>query len=291
MDEIKFLKPLNAIPKSELNIYRLRAPQVNELTLMKTARIFDLKGDRRSGRFSKDADKLTYIEGPFEVTLYQRSGALRYSDSTRWQVDKGGNLDITDEEAVKIASKFIKDKNLDTIVEYKLLKVTRLYAGTLELKTNKGENHVIDAAVVFQHNVNNIPVDGPGGKVIVYMDHNKQITGYDRIAREIETVFTKIPASELRSPKFAEEDLIRNWKGSLNGKGRIEVTETRIGYFEHDRGENQLYLQPAYIMPLQLISLDGKVVMKSVHIVPMASKPPVPIIPRLRPKVEQPPRK
>ncbi len=276
MAEITFLNRLPELQPVDTSIYLLKAPGVNEPSLREIARRFDLKGDLKSGEYFKDSEELTYTEGPFVVTLYRSSGTLRYYDRTRWQVDdRISNVEFSDDEAVEMAKRFISQSELIPLAECELSKVSHLRVGTMELDSDFAEERVIDVGVIFKRTVDGLPVHGSGGKVTVYIDHNGDVTGFERIWRDISEVYREVPFEQLRPPEYAERSLNRylRWKK----RGRTEVEAVHFGYFELGKGELQRYLQPAYIMSFRLIGPeigpDRRMITKSIHVVPAASKP------------------
>lgn len=276
MAEITFTNPLPTLQPVNANIYRLKAPGITESFLRETARQFGLNGDVRSGEFFKDDEELTYTEGPFVVTLYRASGALRYYDSLRWQMDdKISNVGFSDEEAVEIARRFIAQSDLVPLAECELSKVSHLRAGTMEFDSDFYEERVIDVGVIFKRTVDDLPVLGPGGKVTVYIDHNGDVTGFERIWRNISHLYREVPFEQLRAPEYAERSLDRYLRSKKNG--RIEVEAVDFGYFELGKNELQLYLQPAYVMSTRLVGPefrpDMRMTVSLTHVVPAARKP------------------
>jgi hypothetical protein len=73
---------------------------------------------------------------------------------------------------------------------------------------------------------------------------------------------------QLRLPQFAEEDLIAHY--GKPGRGIIEVGEFRFGYFELGWEDEQQYLQPAYVIPLMLISPNERFRTGAEYVVPAA---------------------
>jgi hypothetical protein len=290
MTKINFLKKLDKTPEIDTSIYRLKKPRVDEPTLLETAKLLKLKGDKESGAILASKDKLTYTEGSFVVSLCGHSGGMHYYDRSRYQVDDGkSQIDFSDDKAVDIAKKFIDQSKLVGKDKYKMLKVSHLNVGSIERGSTKAEERVIDVGVAFTRTIDEVPVEGPGGKVVVYIDHKGEVTGCKRIWREIEKVHVKVPHGQLQSPKFAEEDLSKYWQ--VEGIKNIDVMETRFGYFEFGWGKSQQYLHPTYVMPLTLVSTERRVVMKSVHVVSAAPKPIEPIMPPHKVKRKEPIRK
>jgi len=269
--ESAFLKKITAPISLNTNIYQLKAVRVTDKSLVDSGRLFRLTGDPKRYELTKLPGALVLREGSIQLRVCSVSGALRQIDKNLWQRDDGhSSLDIGDNEAVALAKKHIEETKLVPLAECSVLRVTRLRVGTLDKVAGTREERVIDVGVVFQRLVNQVPVEGPGGKVVVFINPQRQVTGVQRMWREIGSVVKAVPFAKLAPPKFAEDHLVKYWKDAPIG--RLEVTDSRFGYFELGAGQSQKYLQPAYIMPVTLISPDGHFVMKTVHVVPAALK-------------------
>jgi hypothetical protein len=280
MPKYQFLTKIPTPPQQRAQIFRLAPRRVNQETLFGLAQRFGLKGDLKTGSLYQDALQMTYREGSFELMLFHASGGLRFHDNARWQVDDGkANVTFDDAIAVKMAQRFIEELAVVPLEECKLLRVARLNVGVVERGTDVAEERVIDVGVAFQRMIDNVPVTGPGGKVIVYIDHNGHLTGVDRIWREIQDVYR--PDVELQSPESAQQDVVRHW--GEQGSGLIVIEDLRFGYFEMGWDEAQSYLQPAYFLPLTITAtaghFAGRPVMRAEHFVAAATKPPEPLIP------------
>jgi hypothetical protein len=265
--EYSFPRSLPAPRARRTHIFRLKPASVSERAVRTIARRFKLHGDAKSGTWHRDPTKLTYSEGPREVSLYHGSGGWRFRDTARWQRDDGrSNLDVSDGAAVEIAQKHVERLGLAGRAERELGQVTRLHVGVAERATGYVEERIIDVGVAFRRIVDGVRVEGPGGKLVLYLDGNGEITGVDRLWRDIQAVHR--PTGRLRSPRAALGDVEKAW--SAHGAGRIEVTAVRFGYFEHGWDAAQRFLQPMYIMPLRLTSYDERFVAGSEHVVPAA---------------------
>ena len=286
MAEVRFLGRLDAAPKVKTQIHALAAPGASAKTLRDFAAKFGI--DSKEATQAQDATTFTYTAGQHVLTLYKASGAIRYQDATRWQIDDGkSDLKMSDATAAKRALAVVSKHGLARASECDLLKVSRLTVGEANTETKRGNERVIDVGVAFQRTVGGVPVDGPGGKLIVYLDHKGELTGFDRIWRPISGVQAQV--KELRDPQVAEEDLLRYWKA--HEAGRIEVQGMRFGYFELGYRDAQRVLQPAYVMPLTLFSQDERIRMKSVHVVPAATNAVGKFMPPPKKVVKQRPRR
>lgn len=288
MPEVNFIERLEATPKVKTQILALGSPGASAKAVREFAQ--SLKLEAANATQAQDATRFTITAGQHVVTMFKASGALRYQDRSRWQVDDGkANLKISDAEAEKRARALVSAHKLASAREFKLLKVSRLTVGEASVEEQRGSERVIDVGVAFQRLVGGVPVDGPGGKLIVYMDHNGELTGFDRIWRPVAKV--QAPVKELRPPKAAEEDLLRYWTRET---GRIDVLEMRFGYLEFGYQARQAVLQPAYVMPLRIVSpaKDGQdeIAIGSVHVFAAAANAVGRLMPPPKKIVQQPAR-
>ncbi len=288
MPEIKFLARLKETPTVKTQILRLAPPSVNEKMLHDFSNRLGLQGTRQRGILRQDADSLTYTEGTNMIQMFRASGGIRFADQARWQIDDSkSEVKITDNDAISMAQKKIQQIELVPLKECRVSKVTRLRAGSLEKASGKFEERVIDTGVVFQRMIDKVPVDGPGGMVVIYLDHNGDMTGFDCIWRKVLEVYK--PVDKLQTPQFAETKLSTFYKDFKID--RIDVKETRFGYFEMGWTYAQQYLQPAYIMPVTLFAQrEGTMIMKSAFVLEAAVTPVGTLMPKRKVIKAQPPR-
>lgn len=272
MATINFIKRLAARPTVKTGIFRLSAPLVNEKTLLAVARQLKLTGDRTKGVFIDDNETITYKELQYRITISKLSGGIQFVDEQRWQVDDGvANITFDEKKAVNIANAFISQSKIVPLQDTKLLKVSRLSVGSQEKGKSATSERVIDYGVVYQRYIGGIPVEGPGGKLIIYINAEEKVTGFEKIWREIQVEYKPVPSLELKEPKLAES-LITRYFSTLK-QSLVDVHETRFGYFESGKNEKQLYLQPAYVMPYTLKNDDNRILMNSVYVTYAALKP------------------
>jgi hypothetical protein len=285
MADVNFVKRLDAPPKAKTQIYALAPPGASAKALTAFAKELGVASAR--AEHGQDPVALTYAAGQHVLTLYKASGAIRYQDRTRWQVDDGeANVKLTDEEATRLALALVSKHGLARPPECELLRVTRLTVGELNAESKRGSERVIDVAVAFRRLVDRVPVDGPGGKLVVYLDQQGELTGFDRIWRPIRA--PQAPVRELRPPKLAEADLVRSWRAHA---GRIDVTDMRFGYFELGYQDAQRILQPAYVMLLTLVAPDQRMTMKTAHVFAAAANAVGRLMPPPKKAVPQPARR
>jgi len=256
------------LPGSPPPIFTLRAPRVNERALLDLAHTFKLKASEQAGSTSRDASTFTYSEGAFDLTLHRASGAFRFKDRTRWQIDHRSNVELSDEDAVKLARIHLSRYKL-LPEDSKVLRVSRLHVATAGPDRKMQDHRVIDVAVCLQPVVRGVPVDGPGGKVIVYLDHEGKMTCLDHISRRPGPVYRKV--TRLHSPEHAVDAAKRTW--AARGVSEAEVREIRLCYYEMGWNDEQRYLQPAYIVLAMLIGRDERIKTGDIYVTPAAVNP------------------
>jgi hypothetical protein len=278
------------VPQERVRIFRLARPRVHQKTVLAHARRFGLKAHTKIGALCQDARQMSYSEGSFKIVLHHASGGLRFFDQARWQVDDGmSRVEFDDTTAIAMAERVIEAHSVVPRAEYKVLRVTRLNVGLAEKSTGYAEHRAIDVGVAFARLVDGIPVEGPGGKVMVYLDAKGDLTGVDCLWRDILDVHSEhVP---LRSPQEIQQEAVREW--GVEGTGHVTIDDVRFGYFEQGWDTPQRYLQPAYLLSMTLTAtervLADRAIMRFGHLGAAAATSPERLVPRLqRPRPQAP---
>jgi hypothetical protein len=267
MAQIEFVKKLTKIPAGKVQIFKLAKPNVTKDTVMAEAEKLQIPIEKKI-EIHEDAKKLSIYDRRYLIAVYYRSNALQYRDKSKWQKDNGKiNIIAEDKEFVNAAERILKKQCLTPSDTEKLLKVSRLKTGLID-REGQGSERTIEITPIFQRVIDGIPVDGPGGKIAVFMNKKKEVTGINRIWRKIEKVHIRNP--KLNPPEFAVEYL-RKYYAEYNE--RITVEDFRFGYFEQDKNETQEYLQPAYVLMLKIGEAKDAIQSYSVHVIPAAVEP------------------
>jgi hypothetical protein len=254
------------MPRGALRIFRCADPEVTERAAGEEAERFGLRVGSRFGATRFGAEKVTYAQAQQEVTVYRGSGGVRYRDLTRWQLDSGAAVDLGDDDAVAIARSFVERHELAPLAECRLDRVTRLRVGLVDRDATTAEERVIDLGVIFRRVIDEVPADGPGGHVMVYIGADGEVTGADRIWRAIADVDREVET--LRPREWLEERLRRR---GPDARSRLEVHQIRLGYFEHGWRTRQEFLQPAYVVLGTIRSLDERLHRRTVYAAPAAT--------------------
>jgi hypothetical protein len=283
MAEIRVTGNIIAMPHKRANVYQFKSPVHSEKHIRSLARRLGMRADANSGSLTSEAEKLTYSERHFELTLFRGSGGFRLIDRSRWQVDdRQSDLQIEDAAAVRLATNLIKKNKLAANTDMKLLKTARLRVGHAMRDGKQASERTIDVAVAMQRQIDKTPVDGPGGKIIVYLDHEKKLTGLESIWRSISRVHKRNQLC--RPPEKAIAEMAEHFRAK---RGTIEVEEVRYGFFEDGWRSSQKYLQPAYMIFGMLVSPEGTVRKRTIYVASALAKPVARITPPLPKKSPQ----
>lgn len=275
------------MPAAVTSIFKFTRHVVDEEAMHAFASQLRFDLSRSGGEWRHDREKLVYTQNSHIFAIYRASGAFRYYDKRRWQVDDGRSIvQFGDDEAIAIARRLVDKHALAGADVFEPLKVTRLNVGVATRTGKHLEERVIDVGVVFQRVVDGLPVGGPGGKLVLYIDHNAEMTGYERIARTINGVYC--PVEGLHGQDHVLDEVARYW--GRTGDGRVIVDSVHLGYVELDREESQEILQPAYILSLRFESSRGQVAHRAQFAVAAATNSTGTVLPPPLPATKQLPR-
>jgi hypothetical protein len=273
--------------RRRMNIYRVAVPRVTESAVREISGRFGLSSKGKAATVRSDKDRLALIDGSKVVTLYRASGGVRYQDRSRWQIDDGrANTQISDTEAVGVARGHVGKLNLAPLNECEVLKVTRLRVGSAARDGHAKEERTIDVGVIFRRLIDGVRVDGPGGMIVVYLDHDANVTGVDRLWREKGKVLR--PVTDLRPIERVAREVETRLGNGLSGK--TEVRDLRFGYFEYGWRDNQRVIQPAYVALLTLYSPDARIHRRTAYVTTAATNPVGVITPVRKSRPKQRPR-
>jgi len=274
MSEIIVEKDFEIRLPSGLNIYRIRRPEISEEIVRQIGSRFGLNATVDAGTFIANARSTFYTErSAWGLRLFRRSGGWQYRDATRWQVDDGqGSLRIGDEEAADLALDAITRFDVARRSDLELSRVRFLHVAHADREGANHSERIIGARIVFSRILDGLASVGPGGKTVVYLGHDRELTGIDHIWHEIEGVHE--PVTGLRSVSEALDEVRRRY---ASADGRVEVSDVRLGYFELGWDDGQEYLQPAYVVFLRLFSADSRFRIGATAAIPAAVNAPGPV--------------
>jgi len=249
-------------PRVPVDILLLQKPAATERNVRTLAKALGM--EPKVGTFASDPDKLTYTHQHFELTVFRNSGGFRWVDKSRWQMDDGKtNIKMEDSEAANMARAFALKSRLAPRGEFRFAKAARLHVATATKEGKRASDRVVDVAVALQRMIGKVPVDGPGGRIVVYLDSKGGVTGIEKIWRGAGKVFRKGGAFR------TIDDVVREIAAYYRTKqGVLEIQEVRFAYFEEGWRAKQKYLQPAYIITAMGTFSDNRFRKRAVYVAP-----------------------
>lgn len=272
-------------PRRPVGIYALPEPKVARPQLIGAAKALGLEARVSRGRFEEDELSLGYSEEPHGLRLFRASGGIRYADLSRWQRDDGGtNLKLNERSARAQASRLLRRLKLDDFAHARFERAAPLNVAVANVKTREATARVIDVALVFRRVIDGLPVDGPGGRAVVYFDA-RGVTGVDALWR-------RRGRAVRRTQLFPSEFAIEQIEQRLGGRGaeRAQLHELRLAYFELGWDDRQRYLQPAYVAFVTLLGPDH-VRTARVEVIPASPRPVAGLTPPAKPRLRPTPRR
>jgi len=278
MAEIRVATKLPQAPRQAAKVYRLKAPSVTERSIRELAKGLGMSIESRRIRLSADEDKLVLTSGTYELRMYRASGGFRFVDHSRWQIDDlQTDIDISDATAQRMAQASLKRLGLGTASgEARFLKAARLHMGSSTTEGREASDRVIDVAVAFQRMVDKVPVDGPGGKLVVYLDHLGHPTCVERVWRQLGSA--RSVGAGWRTPQEALQEMSEHLRAK---RGNVVVDEVRFGYFEEGPRSAQSLLQPAYVIKGVIGDSDSRVRRKLIYVARALANAKTPLTPPL----------
>lgn len=199
-------------------------------------------------------------------TVYRPSGAVQYVDNRRWQVDDGSAMDVSDEGAVEAALRVVERLGLAGQDVFTPTKVTRLSVASARKGERPLDTRVVDVGVVLSRVIDGVRVEGQGGCIVMYLDANFAITGFERVARRIAGVHASVAG--LR-PLDDVLGVVEEYWGVERDRG-LAVDDARLAYLEFGRLQEQEYIQPVYVLDLSLSNPGNGDARTVQHCVPAA---------------------
>ncbi|MFJ2102872.1 hypothetical protein ACIOHR_37600 [Streptomyces anulatus] len=217
----------------------------------------DIIGLARQAGLDRAADATAWHEAgplleveqePYVCTVYRPSRAVQVVDTSRWQVDDGANLEISDAEATEAATREAERLGLFGDDAFAPFRVTRLHVASAERGRPAGDERVIDVGVVFTRRLDGLSFEGQGGNIVMYLGSDGRLTGFERVSRRIAGVREAV--GDWRGLEEVLSEVEGYWR-LRRGEG-LDVEDARLGYLELGRLQEQEVIQPVYVLGLRL---------------------------------------
>lgn len=221
-------------PESAM-VYQVVYPQVDEGYVARLAAAFGL--DPAS---SRQGETVVLARGAQSLEVYPQTGAFWYKDAERlWQPDGRAPAE---EAGIALAEAFLAARGL--------LPGDALFEGTghsqltvYDAATGSSTVRDTDLHVNYRLCINGAPVEGPGGKIKVYLGEGNRVVGLYWAAFEI----APARAQPIISPQQALEHLRQDGIATTVKDPRsATVSQVSLAYLAGPGNEAQEFLEPVY---------------------------------------------
>ena len=244
--QIDMKSPMPTSPGTIL-VYKTNPPIVNKETTLALAKKFNVTGTMRGDQVVQ-SDDLVY-----GVEISKISGKMRYSNAKRPNdaMDAPGMLP-SDEEAVRIATQFLKEKDL-LPNGAELGRAKRGYTVFIDNNGNEIPRNG-EVTVGFGRKLNNLDVKGAG--VSVTLGGNGDIIEYSADWRN----YTPYKEYPIKSPETAFGELKKKgMKTGIEKPGPVSIDSVYLAYTSKAPAFKEEYLEPVWIFKGQTMTKDSKV--------------------------------
>ena len=164
----------------------------------------------------------------------------------------------------QIAMGFLERSQLVDLKDATIRKVTHLRVAGGAPDSEERIEQTIDAGVILGRSIEGLPVDGPGGEIMVNVDGEGEVAGFQSVWRPVAD-----RGKEMRILDAGRaNEVMERIAGQV--RGATTVVKASFGYFELGIHDHQRFLQPAYMM-VYTVS-DGEVTYKSAEVVGAAEE-------------------
>jgi len=259
-----------SLPSTPPPVFSLVTPEVSESSLRAFARDFGLRSQEVEGAVRSHSTAILYTEGSVQVQLFKGSGGVRRRDFGSWmRSEQDSSFEITDGAAIEAARDAVRGFPFLNEAAAGGAVVKRLNEASSQRGGESFSQRVTHAAVCFHRSVSGVPVDGPGGKMTVFLSPERKLTGVDYLWRRISGVYRE--TKRLRPAEEAVRQVTDSWE--KRGVASGVVNQVRFGYLELGWSDAQVLMQPAYIVFGVLGGPDGRARSGAVEVVHASADP------------------
>ena len=278
MPKLKFVGKFPERVPSELMVYSTETPKYGRTIILDTMRRLKLP-TRPLGLGYKPANlrpEFRFVDNwaigkrdAFTVAVNRLSGAIRFRDELRHGRELDKSFKIPESHLIDIARKFVDEAELleQPAKELKVVKISYLRTRGASVDGKETLEQILDGGVIFQREIDNIPVAGFGGFVMVNIAHDESVVAATKIWRHRDKKLGKV---KVLQPEYA----LKEFQRRLEAKGLkdlVEVLKSDFCYFEANDNTKQDYLEPTYAFVYK--TKTGQFTYKSVEIVPAVEEP------------------
>jgi hypothetical protein len=239
---------------ASLAIYELKAPKANTAK-DRSARLMEITGRLGSPKLRSQANSanpnVTTVDGDQELSQNDENDTERFVNRSEFHKGEGvapsklpNDADLIEKARAHVANKLAARAQGKQLYAYRLAKY---YNGSGDKATRQTtEETVYQVAAVFNEMVDDVPVIGPGGKLVVHMKHDGTVVEHEASMRDRAKVVRSLTASDLLTPEQAAAKAEEGLRARGLTIADVVVERSEFGYMRSGRNAHQNYMSPHY---------------------------------------------
>lgn len=233
--------------KNTILVYRTLPPVVTDEKTLEYAKKFNVTGALRESAVVQSKDLRYAIE------ISKKSGSIRYMDQDRPNANQDAPEYLpSDEEAIKIATKFLKDRDL-----YPAGAVEPVAVRENAYTVGKGDEVYYGRIGVWYHRyLNGLKVEGT--QLVVYVGGNGDVIGYYANWRDYEP-YKELPVNT-QDTAFAQMKAEGVGVGMNEKDSTVSINDAYLAYQTTPGAYSEEYLRPVWVFKGNVI-VEGRSVM------------------------------
>jgi hypothetical protein len=272
MVNINYKVQLTDSVPNQLPSFSLRRPRVNQKAIKDSVKKMKFKLPIATITIKPEfryVDNWTiYKHYQYTYAKNRKSGGVRFRDEIRHGKEADKSLKINKPKLDTIAREYInKTKFLkEPVDQLSLVKITYLKEQGASIDGTKTEEIVLDAGVIYQKQIENLPVIGGGGYTMINIAHDETVVAGEKVWRD---TVKAVPKQKIITPDEAKKELEKRLKRQkiINA----DVVKADFGYFEADVDYYQRYIDPSYGFIFE--SKVGEITYSAAEIIPAVKNP------------------
>jgi len=185
-------------------------------------------------------------DGANELRIGNRSGAERFLLTSLFHQGPDARDTKSDEEYVALANRRaeIVGKSLP-LADFYPYKVRRYKNAVAE---NEGQPDITtyQIAVAFNQSIDDLPLIGSGGKLVIHMTTDGQPVGHEFVVRKVRSTVKELDGSALSDPTDAQAEVESRLARRGLDPRQYRVVRSEFGYYRLGRDNTQTVIAPHY---------------------------------------------
>ncbi|WP_394824750.1 hypothetical protein [Pendulispora albinea] len=225
----------------KLGIYELAPVADSTVTLRTRAAELGINGE-----IVKKLNHAAISDGVNELRIGDRSGAEIFLLTNLFHQGEGTYETKSDEDYVALATRRAevvgKSLPLASLYPYKV----RRYKNAVAENEGQPDITTYQIAVAFNQSIDDLPLIGSGGKLVIHMATDGTPVGHESVVRSVQKTVKELDGSALSDPRDAQAEVEARLARRGVDPRQYRVVRSEFGYYRLGRDNTQNVVAPHY---------------------------------------------